>query len=239
VTAIRQQTVSGLPASALRQACDPQQFAFETTADLPEPPAIVEQARATSAIRFGIAIPHGGFNLFVLGPTGIGKRFVSERELVRQADTMPIPNDLCYVNNFGEPNRPRLLTLPAGTGKQLHDDMNRLVEDIATALPAAFDGEDYHSRLHALEDQAKALQADALEAVEAEAKSKGLAMLPTPVGMMFAPVVDNEILQADAFNKLPEDQQKEIQENIRTLQQALKRVLEQVPRWRFSITWRR
>ena len=63
----------------LRHHCDPDQFTFQTTADLEDLSEIIGQARAMDAVRFGSGIRHEGYNLFVLGPSGMGKR-----SLVRQ-----------------------------------------------------------------------------------------------------------------------------------------------------------
>ncbi|MFB6260187.1 MAG: Lon-like protease helical domain-containing protein [Thiohalorhabdaceae bacterium] len=47
-----------------------------------------------------------GFNLFVLGPNGIGKHTVVQRFLEERAAEEAVPPDYCYVHNFEEPNRP-------------------------------------------------------------------------------------------------------------------------------------
>ncbi|MCA9873614.1 MAG: AAA family ATPase [Anaerolineales bacterium] len=56
-----------LPTESLRRPCNPEQFQFTTTADLPDLDDIIGQERAVEAIRFGIGIQHDGFNLFALG----------------------------------------------------------------------------------------------------------------------------------------------------------------------------
>ena len=57
----------------LYQPCDPGQFNFSTTAELEDLAEIIGQARALNAIRFGTGIRREGYNLFVLGPPGMGK----------------------------------------------------------------------------------------------------------------------------------------------------------------------
>ena len=57
----------------LYQRCDPEQFGFSTTADIEDLTEIIGQARAMDAVRFGAGIRHEVYNLFVLGPSGIGK----------------------------------------------------------------------------------------------------------------------------------------------------------------------
>jgi hypothetical protein len=81
--------VKPLEATALYQRCDPRQFTFESTADLEDLAEVIGQARAVEAVRFGVGIRREGFNLFALGPEGIGKYAVVRHYLERQAATHP------------------------------------------------------------------------------------------------------------------------------------------------------
>ena len=71
-----------LPKS-LTWKCDPSQFEFETTKDLPALEGTIGQDRALTAIDFGLGIEESGFNLFVLGQpgTGRGSRFAERPKL--------------------------------------------------------------------------------------------------------------------------------------------------------------
>ena len=51
----------------LCQDCDPDQFTFETTAELEPLTEIIGQERAIEAMRFGITIHREGYNLFAMG----------------------------------------------------------------------------------------------------------------------------------------------------------------------------
>ncbi len=62
-----------LTSDELTFVCDPNQFQFETTADLPDLQKIIGQSRAVRAIDFGVEIPSYGFNIYAMGPAGIGK----------------------------------------------------------------------------------------------------------------------------------------------------------------------
>jgi len=65
--------IKELPAQKLRRVCDPGQFEFTSTEELPELEEIIGQERATRAIDFGIDIPCYGYNIYALGPAGAGK----------------------------------------------------------------------------------------------------------------------------------------------------------------------
>ena len=77
-----------LSGEELYRQCDPDQFQFETTADLKETTAIVGQNRAVDAVQFGIGIQQEGYNLFALGPHGIGKYSAVRRFLEKRAAKM-------------------------------------------------------------------------------------------------------------------------------------------------------
>ena len=52
---------------------------FETTAELDEPTEVLGQERALEALRFGIGMARDGYNIFALGPPGLGKHIVDSR----------------------------------------------------------------------------------------------------------------------------------------------------------------
>jgi len=97
-------------------AVRPAQFTFATTADLDDLTQVLGQTRAIEALKFGIGIRRDGYNLFVLGAPGTGKRTVVRQFLDDKAAREASPPDWCYVNNFQEAHKPRVMQLPAGTG---------------------------------------------------------------------------------------------------------------------------
>ncbi len=220
-----------LDLDALYTRCDPALLDFETTADLDDGIDIVGQSRAVESVQFAVGMTHEGYNLFALGPAGTGKQFIVEHFLNQEAARKPIPPDICYVNNFEEPNRPTLLQLPAGTAMKLKQDMDDLVEEIGTALPAAFESEEYQARLHSLQQDFKERHEKRLEELQDKAKAKGFTMLQTPVGMVFAPVKDGEVITHESFEQLPEEEQKRLEADIEELQQELQRILRRLPKW--------
>jgi len=130
----------------LHYPCDPGQFNFHTTADLEDLREIIGQMRAMDAVRFGAGIRHEGYNLFVLGPPGMGKRSMVRQFLEKKASDERAPDDWCYLNNFTEPHKPRALRLPSGKGAELRQHMERLVDFLRTAIPALFDSDEYRSK---------------------------------------------------------------------------------------------
>ena len=97
---------TALSCDALYHACDPSEFTFTTTADLPDAPAQIHQERARDAIAFGLGIQREGYNLFVMGPAGAGKHALVESYLKTEAPADAPLLDWVYVNNFAQPHKP-------------------------------------------------------------------------------------------------------------------------------------
>ncbi|MGD2078463.1 MAG: AAA family ATPase, partial [Chloroflexota bacterium] len=179
-------TVPPLEASALRQPCDPDQFSFDSTAELQDLDEVIGQERAVDAIHFGIGIQQKGYNLFALGPNGTGKYTSVHRSLSIRAANEPVPPDWCYVFNFDQPDRPNALRLPAGQGTTLNQEMKRLVAELFVVIPAAFEGEEYQNQRRAIESEFQDKQESALEEIRQEAEESDIALIRTPSGLAFA-----------------------------------------------------
>lgn len=220
-----------LPASQLRRTCDPAQFHFETTAELEDLSEIVGQERAVEAVLFGIGIRREGYNVFALGPSGTGKRTTIRQFLDQKASAEPIPSDWCYVNNFEQPHKPRALRLPPGRGVGLRQDMERLVEELRTAIPAAFESEDYRTRKQVVEEEFKERQEQAFSEVQKEAQERNIALIRTPAGLAFAPLKEGEVISPEDFQRLPEEERRRVEENIAELQERLQGSIRQVRQW--------
>ncbi|MGZ9014381.1 MAG: hypothetical protein ACXW2L_19210, partial [Burkholderiales bacterium] len=58
--------------------------AFETTLDVPDPTTPLGHERAADAMRLALGISREGYNLFVMGPPGSGKRTMPSRRPMRR-----------------------------------------------------------------------------------------------------------------------------------------------------------
>jgi len=221
-----------LAPDALRRVCDSSQFAFETTAALAAPAEVLGQARAVEAIRFGIGIARTGYNLFAMGPEGLGRRTTLRAFLEREAPRREVPPDWCYVFNFETPHRPRAILFPPGRAQQFRTDMARFIEDLRTAIPAAFESDQYRNRRQEIESQFGEQQETSIAAVGEHAKAQGIALLRTPAGFGFAPVKGEGVMGPKEFAKLTEGEQQRLQSAIAELQKELERAIHEMPKWR-------
>lgn len=144
--------IEPLTPDELRPGCDPDSLDFDTTAQADESTGILGQDRAVEALTFGMGMRSEGYNLFALGPSGVGKLSLIRQYAAQQAVQEPVPAEWCYVNNFDDYRKPRALQLPAGRGTALAADMSQLVNELGRALPALFESEEYRTRSESIEE---------------------------------------------------------------------------------------
>ena len=57
----------------LKMVCDPEMFEFETTENLETITTGIGQDRGIKALEFGLNVDVKGYNIYVEGPSGVGK----------------------------------------------------------------------------------------------------------------------------------------------------------------------
>lgn len=220
-----------LAPAALRRRTDPAGLGFKTTAEVEPLNEALGQERAMEAIRFGIGMVQDGYNMFALGPNGIGKHRMVRLFLDRQAAAEPVPADWCYVHNFDNPHKPRAVSLPPGRARPFRADMDHLIEELRAALPAAFEAEEYRAQRQAIEERMKQLHEGAFEEFQKKAQAKNASLIRTPAGLALAPMKGSEVMDPEEFQKLPAEEKQTIQKTIEELQGELQQVLQKLPQW--------
>lgn len=197
-----------LTADQLRRVCAPTDLAFQSTDELDQLDEIIGQDRATRAIEFGLDIPSYGYNIYALGPAGAGKTTTIAQYLERKAAVRPVPNDWGYVNNFLRPDEPLALRLPPGGGRQLRDRFDALLNRLEEQLPKAFESENYDQHRKELVKELDLRRQNVSENMEAFARVRGFAIVQTPMGLLFAPLIGGKAATSEQFQQLPVEEQK-------------------------------
>ena len=216
----------------LYHRCNPQELAFETTAELSDLTDVPGQRRATEAVEFGVNIARAGYNLFVMGPAGAGKRTLVRQNLERKQASGAAPLDWAYVNNFAQPHKPLALALPATRGQQLKSDIQQLMEELSLAIPSAFESDEYRSRFGQIDAEFNQRHEKALGELGREAAGDNIGLLRTPGGFSFAPLKDGEVINAEDYAKLPRAEQERLEQTMSALQMKLEKIFLQVRQWR-------
>lgn len=220
--------INKLPVEKLRNVCDTNFLQCESTMELVPLAEIIGQDRAVRALKFGLGIKDHGFNVYVAGYPGTGRKTAVKSFVEAQAKIQPVPSDWCYVNNFSNPYEPQAIELRPGKGKEFREDMKSFIENIKTALPKAFESEDYAAKreatLRGLENRRKEL----IEGLNAKAQSEGFIIQTTPVGILLVPVVNGRPLTDEETLALPQKVKEHLVEKREKLEKEFSAVMRQL-----------
>jgi lon-related putative ATP-dependent protease len=202
--------ITTLPIKDYRAVYEPEQVECATTETMKPTDEIIGQDRAQKALRFGLEIPERGFNIYVAGMPGTGRRTAVRRFLDELAKTKPKADDWVYVNNFVNPYEPLAIRLPPGTGTKLKADMASFIEEARMALPRAFESEDYVAKRQKALGDLDSERAEIIGQVNESAAKQGFTIQMGPTGLMIIPVIDGKPLTQEEFEALPKETQADI-----------------------------
>jgi predicted ATP-dependent protease len=224
--------LKSLPSHQLYKACVLKDLPFKSTRQLEPLAEIVGQNRAQEAVRFALAMPHGGYNVYAVGINGLGKRTMMLRYLEHHKDTNLRSHDWCYVADFEEPRVPKLLKLPAGQGTQLKRDMEKLMSRLVKVIPQTFDSDGFLERAEKLKSDYTALQDGELEKVAKQAKRQKVSLtISTPGGYRLVAMSGDEAHTAESFKALTDAQREKFEEIVNNLEKRLRRALRKLADW--------
>jgi len=221
--------VTPLPPEALRRRCDHAALPFASTAELEPLAEPFGQERAVEALRFGASMRRDGYHVFALGQAGAGKRRLVRRLLGERAASEPVPPDWCYLHDFEDTQHPRAIELPPGTGQPFRRDMDELIDELKAAVPAAFESDEYRTRLQMMHKQLEEERERAMAELARKAEARGIGIVRTPVGLAVAPVRDGEVLEPERFRQLPPEERERVQKDLQELQESMAEVMRSFP----------
>lgn len=216
-----------VPTEKLRWTCPEEIFQFGCTTDIEPLKEFIGQKRAFDSINFGLAVERPGYNLFLTGLSGTGKastikdcieRFIAKRK----ANGITYqPHDWCYVYNFSDPDRPRVLKLAQGRGKSLSSDMDRLLKILKEEIPKAFGSEEYSKQKQKIMEDHQRKYQETITGMEKEAKEKNLMVQISPTGAAVIPLVDGRPMDREAFLSLKDEEREEIETKRRKMMRTV------------------
>jgi lon-related putative ATP-dependent protease len=227
-----------LPAGKLRWKCPTSLLKFKTTAEIEPCTDIIGQDRALMAIRMGLELEHRGYNIFITGLVGTGRTTTIKRLLEQLEKKGPIPPDMCYMNNFKNPNMPKCIELKAGQGIKLSADMDNLIFDLLQKIPAVFKSDYYKNRRKKLIEDIQEKQKTVISGFEEIISKEGFTMVRVQMGPIIkpelVPVIDGnamnfgQLVQLVEEGKFPEKRLEKLKETAIKLNEHMALVYAQV-----------
>ncbi|MBR0319374.1 MAG: AAA family ATPase [Spirochaetia bacterium] len=87
---------------------------------------VIGQPRALKALQFGIGINAKGYNIFVIGASGTGKRSTVRKVLTKYKNRRPL-KDVACVCNFSDPDSPNIIYFPKGKGIEFKEAVKSFI----------------------------------------------------------------------------------------------------------------
>ncbi len=226
-----------LAAKKLRWTCPRSHFPFKTTAALKPLQKVIGQGEALNALRFGLSNEVTEHHVFVRGLSGTGRSTLLKRILHELRFDCPELHDHCYVHNFVQPDRPRLITLPPGKGGVFRRHIDRLAEFVRRGLPELLTSDSVNARRKALEDTAERQMQSILQPFEKALQRVGLGLVTIQTEAMaqkaIFPLVDKQPVAPEEFDRLHADgrisdgEYERVQKNLRRYTLKLRELHEQ------------
>ncbi len=198
---------------------------FSTSAELESTESFIGQERAKKAIEGALRINEKGFNVFVVGVPGTGRRSFITSYLEKQAMKMATPKDWVYVYNFSNPSEPKAISLDPGRGSQFKMDMQKLSEEVIESIEKIFESEDYAAKKSELEDDYMNKKTQLWEELQQKAKELGFSVQLTPTGVVSVPIYEGKPVTQEILDSLPEDVKQTFNENSRKLKHIIEGTL--------------
>ncbi len=208
-----------LPAEKLRRMIDPSVFSFDSTEEIEPLTDTIGQERAMEAIEKGLDMEASGFNIFAAGPVGTGRNSALRAKARKKASEESTPSDWCYVHNFQTPDEPKSIELPAGKGRELHQDMDNLIEESREDIGQAFEEESYQERRNKVRQELQEQRNELLEELREKARELEHAVEVSPAGIVAVPLVEGEPISADEFEELDPEKQEELRQKGEKVQE--------------------
>ena len=127
----------------LKMTCDTKIFDFDTTQELENITTGIGQERGIKALEFGLQVDVKGYNLYIEGPSGVGKTMYTKNYLNKISKKQKTPCDWCYIYNFDNPNEPIAVSLPAGQGKEFKNAMDGFILEVKKDIKKTFNADDF------------------------------------------------------------------------------------------------
>ena len=212
----------------LKSTCNPNIFKFETTESLEPIASGIGQDRGIKALEFGLNVDINGYNLYIEGPSGVGKTMYTKHYLESISKKKKLPQDWCYVYNFDNPNEPIAIPLAAGQGKEFRDAMDRFIKDIKHDIKDTFNNEDFEKEKALIKQEYEAKRSALMDQLNATSSQYGFQVKSANNGIYMMPVINGKTIEEEEFEKLDSETKKNFEDKSAIVQQHVMEAISQI-----------
>lgn len=181
--------------------------------DIPEdkyrPGRIIGQPRAIEALHLAIAIRAKGYNVYAAGLSGTGKRSTIMRLIKEQPFHPERLRDIAIVNNFPQPDRPRVLYFSPGDASRFRRRVLDAIADLRDNLPTILEHAWYRERRDRIMVETEQQESTVLGAFETEVNEHGFAIVQIKENddqrSDLSPRINEEVVPIEEVPQLVED----------------------------------
>ncbi len=205
----------------LKMICNPDLFNFETTDELNNMTSGIGQERGIKALQFGVNVDIKGYNLYLEGPTGVGKTVYAKNYLDEISKKKKTPNDWVYVYNFDDPNEPVAISLSAGQGKEFQETMDSFIKDIQVDIKNTFNNDDFEKEKALIKSEYEEKRNILMEQLNKKSEKYGFQVKSAKNGIYMMPMLDGKTIEQEDFEKLDDELKQQFEEKSVIVQEHI------------------
>lgn len=227
-----------IPPERLRWKPKPESIGEDSTRDIAILDGTIGEETARQALRFAVLSPSSQQHVFVRGRHGSRRRKLVESVFNNLRPQPRQCRDFCFVHNFANPDRPRLITLPGGRGRHFQQHMHRIGLFVKERLPEILENEPIRGRRESRKVSAEREISSLLRPFERTLDNEGLGLIRSESGpasrleigvkVMGKPVTREEFRNMVARKQASDEDRRRINDKIDQHQEDLQNIIRQI-----------
>lgn len=190
---------------------------FKNTNELKSNKGIIGQERAIEAIEFGLSVDKKGYNIFILGSMGTGKRSYILDKLKNYSQRAKNIKDWCYLCNFNDPYKPKAIWFKSGDAYKFKKSMDDLLEILYRDIPKIFSDSMYERERNNIVEKQKKLISRLVEKLQNEAEKNDFKLKSTSDGYAFIPAKYGKEMTEEEYDDLGEKEKDKLNKKVSEL----------------------
>ncbi len=209
----------------LKMTCDTNMLHFSTTEELEPISTGIGQERGIKALEFGVNVDVKGYNIYIEGPSGLGKTMYTKNYLDTISTKKKVPCDWCYVYNFDNPNEPIAISLPAGQGKEFKNSMDGFIKEIKKDIKKTFNADDFEKEKALIRQEFETKRSELLDKLNQQSMTYGFQVKTAQNGIYMMPIVNGKVIEEEEFDKLDDSIKQEYEQKSSIVQAQIMEVI--------------